>query len=65
MSKISVCKFGDGDLSSDYAIGEEIALITEMLDSIERTMGLTDPDSPDYVDLSKSTIVMDSEMDYI
>lgn len=61
MSKISVCKFGDGNLSDEFAIGEELATIDAMLDSINVTLGLTDPDSEHYVDLSAATTVMTGE----
>ena len=42
MTKLSICKFGDGDLSEEYGIASELGLITELIDSLNVTLALED-----------------------
>lgn len=63
VSKIAVCKFGNGNLNSEFKMDQEMAMITDMLDSIEKTSGLTNSeDSENYINLAQTDTAVTLEL---
>lgn len=52
MSKISTCKFGDGNLNTDFVINEEMDMINNMIESVTLATEINDSENENYIDLS-------------
>lgn len=55
MSKISTCKFGNGDLNTDFVINEEVGMINTMIESVATALAINNSDNENYINLSEST----------
>ncbi|KRX01551.1 hypothetical protein PPERSA_01454 [Pseudocohnilembus persalinus] len=63
--QISVCKFGDGDLSTLYNIDNELILIETMVDSINQAKQLEDQSSDSYINLDLTPKIIQEQIEYI
>ena len=64
-NKIQRCKFGDGDLISEFNIQDQLNPLNNMIKSVDQALSITDPLSPNYVNTGAATTGIIAEMAFI